>query len=254
MNSMKKYTIVAILASALVPVGSFCAMREAAKPAHVVDAIIAGNCEIVQTCLDAKTDVGQVDKYGRSLLWYAAEHGQAGIAGLLLERGAKMSVSDKGFGHFPIHRAANGGYTDTVRLLLDSNAEVNQKSTRNWGTPLHDAARNGNSATVKFLLERNADVNQMNSCLEGPLFGAARSADFAIDTRKDYSGRGDVLVADKINDRINIVRLLIVAGADYHQRNDIGFTPLRMASPAIQEVIRAASVAPRAQEVEENKE
>ena len=58
------------------------------------------------------------------LLW-AAHHGQAQMAELLLANRADMAARDTHFRMTPLHHTAEGLITELAELLLDAGADVN---------------------------------------------------------------------------------------------------------------------------------
>jgi len=71
--------------------------------------------------------VDAADRFGRSLLWYAATNGHTEAVRLLLDRGARSSARDM-VGWMPLHAACYHGHVDVARLLLERRAEVDART------------------------------------------------------------------------------------------------------------------------------
>ena len=88
---------------------------------------------------------------------YAAMHGRADLADLLIAFGANMNAKDNLYGETPLHQAIAAGefaprvHLDVVQLLIDRGADVNAKD-RNGLTPLDHAKRYAPNAGLLQLL------------------------------------------------------------------------------------------------------
>ena len=87
--------------------------------------------------LDARLDTERQD----TLLTWAARHGQAEAARLLLEAGASVGATDGG-GRSALLVACAMGHLEIVRLLLEASAAVGQAADGGF-TPLIVACENG---------------------------------------------------------------------------------------------------------------
>jgi hypothetical protein len=100
-------------------------------------------------------------------LHLAALYGHAACARLLLEHGARAAAADAD-GAVPLHDAAAGGYVEVAALLLDAAPECINAGDGDGDTPLHNAVRGGHAEVVKLLLERGADMSLTNVELRTP--------------------------------------------------------------------------------------
>jgi len=97
--------------------------------------------------------------------------------------------------------------------LIAAGADVGE-TDKNGATPLHHAVRFRNAVAVKLLIEHGASVNQVcKRSRSTPLHRAVTST-------------GAPGTAGKNTERIEIVRLLVQAGADTSIRNKEGKTVL----------------------------
>ena len=88
-------------------------------------------------------------------------------------------------------------------------------------TPLHEAAQSGNAAKCEQLIKAGADVNAMDPDYGlTPLHWASQSANWALQSAK-----------------ADIVRALLVGGADKDAKNNNGQTPLDLARLAVLEML-----------------
>ncbi|XBI72151.1 hypothetical protein VPH35_066170 [Triticum aestivum] len=122
-----------------------------------------------------------------------------------LDQGAAtMKLNDSG--STPLHLAAAEGSCEIVELLLSSGAYVD--AIHLGGTALHSAARNGRDDIVKILLEHHADAGADvdGNCKETPLIIAAISAS------------------------TEILKCLVLAGADANVPDSLGRAPIEIAA------------------------
>lgn len=116
------------------------------------DAIKNNNVKLVEELIDEGADVSQVDKYGATPLYIAAEEGQSHVAELLLDRGADVNQARTNNGKTPLWVAAENGQLDVAKLLLDRGADINLANT-NGAIPLWVAEKYGHTEIVDLLRE-----------------------------------------------------------------------------------------------------
>lgn len=120
---------------------------KAAWLGRMLDSGISPNTEV---------QMGYAKESGESLLDFAIESGQIGIAKELVERGAYANQPDNQ-GMLPLEAAALSGETDLVSFLLDHGADIDKPdiSGRN---ALMGAIVGGSYQTAKLLLNHGASV------------------------------------------------------------------------------------------------
>lgn len=126
----------------------------------------------------SKRRVDALSSDGFAPLHLAAYFGQAGAAGLLLDRGADIEVRSQNEllpGVTPLHSAAAGGRTEVALLLLDRGADPNATQPGGW-TALHQGAATGDLVLCRRLLKAGAKRTAMADDRSRPL-------DFAIEKR-----------------------------------------------------------------------
>jgi ankyrin repeat protein len=99
------------------------------------------------------------DNHGATALHWAAAVGDLALVQLLLDRGAKVNAADRDDKWTALHRAAYRGQREVVELLLKKGADVNARTGRRKWIMLHLAAGRGHEAVVRLLLDNGADVS-----------------------------------------------------------------------------------------------
>src|SRR5262249_30142134 len=101
----------------------------------------AATAAVASILIEAGAEVEGLDRWGRTLLHWAAQFGRADVVDLLLRAGAGVDrpASD---GATPLHWAAQEGHAGVVQLLLGAGAGVNRQDG-DGHTPLHRAAWRG---------------------------------------------------------------------------------------------------------------
>ncbi len=167
--------------------------------------------------------IAQRDERRQTALHYAALALRADVVSLLLERGAEVDAVDA-LDITPLHAACDVRLADpaeqlaVLRLLLDAGANVNAVASHDV-TPLHRATRARNPAAVKLLLQHGAAVD-------------ARDARGSTPLRRAVANTGAGGTAGSRAEAIEIVTLLLHAGADPLSKNKEGKTVLASARDA----------------------
>ena len=175
----------------------------------------------------------------------AAEHGDLAAMEKLLRLGQNPNdMRDGSFVRAPLHGAADRGHLEAVKLLLEGAADPNIPSRGIFTTtPLSEAASNGYSQIVGVLLQAAADPNPSIHILPLWCCVAANHTDIAcllLEARADadaphacnppmYYGRSP-LAHVSAKGHIELVRLLLKAGAAKDKVDNAGATPLWLAS------------------------
>ena len=204
--------------------------------------VAQGHTEIADLLIKNGADVG-----ARSKIWYQLENtaGNTNPSGNF-----KMAHG----GSSAIMFAARIGNIDVARVLLDSGSNVNDKAASGV-TVLTQAAHSGHQDLAIFLLERGADPNAIDSgytalhaavlrsevdlveallehgaIIDTPVEhgspGRRFSADYSI--RSQLIGRDAFWMAAKYGE-VEILKILLDAGADPLVREDDGITALQVA-------------------------
>src|SRR4051812_36999485 len=129
----------------------------------VADAAMRGDRDAVRTLLKQGADVGAAQGDGMTALHWAAEHGDAELADMLLYAGANAAAVTRIGQYTPLHIAAKSGSAAVVGVLLKGGASVAAKTSNSGVTALHLAASAGSTDVVQALIDAGADVNAKES-------------------------------------------------------------------------------------------
>ncbi len=179
-------------------------------PLHL--AAIGNAVDTAQLLVERGAKVNVTDKKGQTPLHLAAIGDAVDTAQLLVERGAKVDVTDKE-GRTPLHSAAASyDALETAQWLVDQGAKVNV--TDKWGaTPLHSAAARDALETAQWLVEQGVKVDVTDKVFGYIPPGGA--------TPLHYAARYDAL---------ETARWLVEQGVKVNVTDKEGWTPLHYAA------------------------
>lgn len=136
----------------------------------------------------------------------AASKGDVEEVKALLGQGVPAHSAEPTTGDTPLHAAARSGHLAVVDLLLAAGADPAAQARRSKTTPLFNALLNDHVSVVKRLLAENVPLDGIQGGKGfAPLHAAAR--------------RG----------KVELVNLLLDAGAPLEQQDKFGLTPLALA-------------------------
>jgi uncharacterized protein len=184
----------------------FALMAFAAVPstAPVADAAMRRDAAAVKALLQRGADVNAAQGDGMTALHWAATHGDAELARMLLYAGARSEATTRNGSYTPLHLSARSGHAAAAKALLEGGANVNATTTSGGATPLHLAAANGSEALAAVLLDHGAQVDAREGAwAQTPLMWAAAY------------------------DRVAVVTLLIRRGADLKATSRVEDVPAR---------------------------
>ena len=159
------------------------------------------NIAAVRALLRQGSDVNAAQGDGMTALHWAAQHGNAELAAIVIEAGADVAAGTRIGSHTPLHIASRGGHTDVVALLLEAGADVSAQAANSDVTALHfAAAAAGGEAITTALLERGADPNAREGTAgQTPLMFAA-SANRPAAVRTLLEGGADPAIITEVVD------------------------------------------------------
>jgi ankyrin repeat protein len=179
----------------------------------------------VKTALDAGAAIDARDDHGQTALLLAVQRGDIDLARYLISRGADLNAEADNL-VTPWLLAGALGRTEMLAAMLDAGTVDYARRNRYGGNALIPACERGHVETVRLLLSRSKiDVNHVNNLGWTALLEA-------------------VILGDGGPRHIEIVKLLLAAGADPNIADNDGVTPLRHARDrrydAIAAIIRDA--------------
>lgn len=181
------------------------------------------NVTAVQEVLAQDVDIETRDVNGRTALLIATHRNAIKVARLLIEAGADVNAMD-GINDSPYLYAGAEGRLEILLMTLNHGADLDSVN-RYGGTALIPAAHHGHIETVRQLLKTEIDIDHINNVDWTALLEA-------------------IILGDGGDTYIEIVRLLVDAGADVNIADGNGTLPLNHAIDAgyssIVEILRAA--------------
>jgi ankyrin repeat protein len=206
-------------------------------------AVLGDRLQVACVLVDNGADVNMKDSEGNTALHLAAKEGKVDAVRFLVERESSISASNNK-GDTPLHVAAKNGKFEIVKYLVKKGADVNKPNKRESGeTALHVAVCEDSLEIVKYLCENGGQkvCNRNEYSDVTPLHLAASAGKLEI--VKYLAGRVDHVdicdqkgntplhyaVSEMVSYNSDVIRCLVELGADIHQGNRCGETPLHLA-------------------------
>ncbi len=164
----------------------------------------SGNLGTVEFLVSKDVSVNATDKYGCTLLHWAALKGHLDIAKFLVDKEANVNAKDI-LGRTPIHFAVMNNHMNITDFLLKQGVSVDE-TDKNGSTPLHYAAEFSELDSARFLIEKGANINTA-----------------------DNSGKKPIHVASENNNK-NIIELFLSKGVSVDNADKDGWTSLHYAA------------------------
>lgn len=189
----------------------------------LITAAARGDVDTVTQLLAQAADVHARNARGETALIAAAYQNHLAVAELLIAAGADVNVQDD-TRQSAYLISTSEGYLDLLNLTLANGADVHTLDSYN-GTGLIRAADRGHVAIIAELLKTDINVNHINRLNWTALLEA-------------------IILGDGGPRYIEVVRLLVAAGADVSLADGSGVTPLAHARQQgyteISEILEAA--------------
>ena len=206
-----------------------------------------GDIEAIKQHLAAGANVNAEVRYKGTPLHIVAYAGDIKIAKLLISNGA--DINSESSGSTPLHRAACGGKVRMINLLIARGADVNKKEVYGGMTPLDSAIFTSQKNAIEILLlhggKSGADDSIHLAAQLGDCEAIKKHLKEGVDVNaknKEYSdGTALHAVAEYANryNHIEIVSILLAAGANINAQNLQGLTPLDCSiNPKISDLFR----------------
>ena len=185
-------------------------MADTATDQALLTAASRDNAAGVTAALDAGAAIDARDTHGQTALLFAVQRGDLALARALIGRGADINA--EALNHdTPWLLAGALGRTENLAAMLDTGNVNYSIRNRYGGNALIPACERGHVETVRLLLERSQiDVNHINNLGWTALLEA-------------------VILSDGGARHIEIVRMLLAAGADPNVADKDGVSPLQHA-------------------------
>lgn len=186
------------------------------RSADLIDAARNNNVERIKALIAEGADVDAADENGRTALLIATHRNSIDAAAVLIGAGADVNRKDD-IEDSPFLYAGAEGRLEILRLMLKAGADL-ASTNRYGGTALIPAAHHGHVETVRELLRTKIDIDHINKLGWTALLEA-------------------VILGDGSSTYVEIVRLLVDAGADMTIADRDGVTPLAHAVARRQDAV-----------------
>ena len=203
-----------------------------------------GCLDLAKRLLAAGASVEARDRLGAKPLAHAASAGEIETVTLLLDNGAPIDARDLD-GSSALFKAAETGRLPMVRLLIERGADVNLPG-RSGITPLSAAAYIGSVPIMQLLMEKGADPKAIDNTQKTAIIYAAGRGffpvvrillDHGVDVNAKYGNDLTVLMwaagysaEAGVNDVVQVMTILIDAGAGLDEQDNRGRTALMIAA------------------------
>lgn len=191
---------------------------------------------ISKLLLTRRVKVNEQSKEGKTAIFYFAANGNNEMILALMDKGANVNVVDSK-GDSPLHLAALSGKVPAFLLVLSKMSPENKNDPM---TPFLLAAYKGDKKQVTEYLAAGQDANVVNAFGETPLFWAARGkhasvAEVLVSNGGNAKSMGGLLYPLMREKKYDLVKQLILGGADVNKAGWYNYTPLMEAVNSNQE-------------------
>jgi ankyrin repeat protein len=219
-------------------------------------AAMSGKIEAAKLLIKKGANVNAKNKMGQNPIYPAAESGNLELVKFLVSKGAKIPI----IGYTPLHSAVHGYFLydnfkhqrkEMIEYFLSHGVDINVKGNSQYGadaTILHIAAARADKEVVELLIKKGAQVDTRTKDGTTPLFNAAvggckGNAEVLLANGADVNAKNNrnetplhvavmefsIASFSTMQDRIELVKLLIDRGADVNARDNRQYTPLHNA-------------------------
>jgi ankyrin repeat protein len=192
--------------------------------------------EKLLTRLQAGENIDKTNKKGQTLLHYAADIGDLDLTKFAVENGADISKKDWK-DNSPTYYAANNIYRSPsnwtlLEYLAENGADIMENEASGGEPLILYAAKHEDAATVSMLIKHGISVHTARGYTALFDVKSAEIAQVLIDAGADVNAKS---IYERIptpvfeycdDDDLDILKLLIEAGADLEVRDGEGNTPL----------------------------
>jgi len=210
---------------------------------------LEGEMEAVINRIKIKPElIKSVDSSGRIPLHWAVSKGHKELVSWLLSQHNDVNPKDDS-NWTPLIIAASGGHTEIVRMLLDAGADACAQTDQKRSALLYAASKN-RTDILNILVAHRVDVNQQDVVGQTPLHRAAGpghmesvsillSTDNCLVDVQDRYGNTALHYACE-EERLQVAKLLIKAGANTEIQNREEKTPAQLCGPGFVKSLSAS--------------
>ncbi len=196
-------------------------------------AVAEGHVEVVKILLSSGLfDVNREEAPGRTAFTLAAANGHVEIAKLLMAD-PRIKIDPRSHGYRALCDAAERGYPEMTRFLIREGFDAQQKAD-DGKTLLHLAVRGAQAPVVKLLLDEGLDPNATDQASMTPLLIAMKEVAGALAGLIEDAWCSCVFDSRELEKEeqalVEILRLLLSAGANPNLTDILGETPLYWAA------------------------
>jgi ankyrin repeat protein len=196
-----------------------------------------GDKNLVMRLIAKGADVKEVEAGGKTLLHEAARNNHPDLVALLATHINPNVLNNKG--QTPLYDAFAAGSWDAASVLLEHGARLDVRDTLGR-TPLFECVQHG-CPVLDQLVVKGADINVHDNRGDSLLFAAAVSNDHDTMMVQGLIDRGIMIDAKNgegrtalfesvLSNNLSLVNLFLARGAKVNVRDNLGNTPLHLAT------------------------
>jgi hypothetical protein len=183
---------------------------DAARTPLILTAMRLNQLRVVRVMIQQGVLQGAVDQQGQQLVHLAAQQGAVPVVAWISQVKPDLLLAEASDGMLAVHVAAAAGQVEVLKAMSANNASMLlAKNPLNQSTVLHEAAKAGHTAAVQYLLSVPAVAQ---ACVNA----------------KDNKGRTPLHYAAE-KGYVDVIKSLLLAGADQQLKNLQGQTALELA-------------------------
>lgn len=205
---------------------------------------MGGNIEAFKYLESKNLDITVVDRDGDGALHWAATGINPEMCKFLINQRSFDIRQQNTSGKLPIEVGIGFRQLETTKYFLSDGIDINEKNTddASW---LHIAARSGSTAITEYLIDNGCKINAIDGNGSTPLNEAAASGNLElvkllvdkgaeVNPKDCFGGKCNLTDGSPLHNAVwrnsAIITYLIEKGAKIDQKNQIGQTPLHIAS------------------------
>gem|GEM_PF-3905623 len=158
-RKITKLWLAAFMVLSVLPWTGTAAATDAPLDLQLIEAAGHGNLGLVGTLLEKGANVNAKDDHGMTALMAASRQGRVEVAQLLIDRDADVNARDSA-GETALMYAASKGLFEVVKLLVENGAGLGVKGSGDLAKAMAVARKNGHTKTVEFLKVRTYVVSR----------------------------------------------------------------------------------------------